>query len=144
MGPWVDGLITAGSDRDALRRVVEAFRAGGGSSKPVMLQSAICYAPTMEQALADAHDQWRHALLDASLILNLNLPSDFDHASRFTPPERLVEGLRISSDTRQFTDWLAQDIELGFDTIYLHHVGRDLERFIDVFSDRVLPRITSG
>jgi hypothetical protein len=55
----------------------------------------------------------------------------------------LVEGLRISADTQQFVDWLAQDVEIGFETIFLHHVGRDLQRFIDVFSSRVLPSFTS-
>jgi probable non-F420 flavinoid oxidoreductase len=143
MAAWVDGLITAGRDHNALRRLVEAFRAGGGNGKPVMLQSAICYAPTMEQALLAAHDQWRHALLDSSSVLNFDMPADFDEASRSTPPEKLVEGLRISADMQQFVDWLAQDVEIGFDSIYLHHVGRDLERFIDVFSSHVLPSVTS-
>jgi probable non-F420 flavinoid oxidoreductase len=139
MGGWADGLITAGTDSAALRRVIEAFRAGGGLAKPVLLQSAVCYAPTMEQALAAAHDQWRHALLDPSMILNLNMPVDFDHASESTPPERLVKGLRISSDLHQFSEWLAQDAEAGVDAVYLHHVGRELDRFIDEFGAHVLP-----
>jgi probable non-F420 flavinoid oxidoreductase len=143
MGGWVDGLITAGSSHEALRRVVQAFRGGGGQHKPTFLQSAICYAPTIEQAFQAAHDQWRHALLDRSLVLNLNLPSDFDHATEFVPAEALAKGLRISADALQFVDWIAQDIEVGFDAIYLHHVGRDLRTFIQVFGERVLPRFVA-
>jgi hypothetical protein len=31
-------------------------------------------------------------------------------------------------------------VDLGFDRIYLHHVGKEQERFLDVFGERVLPR----
>jgi hypothetical protein len=105
----------------------------------MLLQSAICYATTMESALAAAHDQWRHALLDSSMILNLAMPSDFDHASEFVPAEQLVRGLRISNEASQFVDWFATDFEIGFDAIYLHHIGRDLETFIETFAEQVLP-----
>ena len=30
---------------------------------------------------------------------------------------------------------------LGFDEIYLHHVGREQERFIDAFGEHVLPEL---
>jgi probable non-F420 flavinoid oxidoreductase len=140
MGTWADGLITAGSSHESLRRVVDAFRSSGGAKKPVLLQSAICYGATREAALAAAHDQWRHALLAPSMVLNLNMPIEFDHASEYVPAELLVNGLRISVDPNQFVDWFAGDFEIGFDAIYLHHVGRDPETFIDAFAERVLPR----
>ena len=35
----------------------------------------------------------------------------------------------------------ASSSELGFDEIYLHHVGREQERFIDAFGERVLPEL---
>ena len=31
--------------------------------------------------------------------------------------------------------------ELGFDEIYLHHVGQELDGFIDAFGEKVLPRL---
>jgi G6PDH family F420-dependent oxidoreductase len=141
MGGWTDGLITAGADHDAIERVIEAFRAGGGRGKPVLLQSAICYSKTKAEALAAAHDQWRHALADESLVLDLNMPAQFDAATMFVPAEALAKGLRISSDIGEFIDWFQADAELGFDAIYLNHVGRDIETFIRVFGDAVLPKV---
>ena len=32
-------------------------------------------------------------------------------------------------------------VELGFDEIYLHHVGQTQNRFLEVFGDRVLPQL---
>lgn len=31
---------------------------------------------------------------------------------------------------------------MGVQGIYLHHVGREQQRFIDVFGERVLPELT--
>jgi probable non-F420 flavinoid oxidoreductase len=141
MGGWTDGLITAGADPKGLQDIVNAFRAGGGGGKPVLLQSAICYARTKEQALAAAHDQWRHALVKESLVLDLNMPFEFDAATEFVPAEALTKGLRISNDISEYIDWFQADAELGFDAIYIHHVGRDLDTFIRVFADAVLPKL---
>jgi probable non-F420 flavinoid oxidoreductase len=139
MGGWTDGLITVGNDPKSLERVVSAFRAGGGSNKPVLLQSAIVYGASKEAALAAAHDQWRHAALEESMVLDLWMPAQFDAATKYVPPEALEPLLRISADVREFIDWFEADAALGFDAIYLNHVGRDLETFIDVFGEKVLP-----
>ncbi len=31
---------------------------------------------------------------------------------------------------------------MGVDALYLHHVGREQERFIEVFGEHVLPEVT--
>ncbi len=49
--------------------------------------------------------------------------------------------VRISGDTQRHIEWLRQDIELGFDHIYLHNVNRDQKRFIEDFGQRVLPAL---
>jgi probable non-F420 flavinoid oxidoreductase len=141
MGGWTDGLITAGAKHDALKEIIDAYRAGGGAGKPVYLQSAISYAATKQAALEAAHDQWRHALLDTSMVLDLSSPAQFDAATQFVPPEKLQEGLRISHEASQFIDWFQADAELGFDAVYINHVGRDLRTFIDVFAESVLPKL---
>jgi hypothetical protein len=53
----------------------------------------------------------------------------------------LTKGLRISNDISEYIDWFQADAELGFDAIYIHHVGRDLDTFIRVFADAVLPKL---
>jgi hypothetical protein len=56
-------------------------------------------------------------------------------------PSDLQGGLHIGADPDAQVRWLEEALTLGFDEIYLHHVGRDLGRFIDVFGARVLPRL---
>ena len=46
MGGWADGLITIVAEREAMRRIVDAFRRGGGEGKPVYLQAQLAFAKT--------------------------------------------------------------------------------------------------
>jgi hypothetical protein len=50
----------------------------------------------------------------------------------------------MSSDVEQHVRWLNQHIELGVDVIFLHHVGRDQERVLQVFGEQVLTRIANS
>ena len=141
MGSWADGLITAGARHDALRRIVEAFHRGGGRGKRLVLQAAVSYAPDESEALRDAFTSWRHAALGPALLADLETPAHFDEATAALTPETLLDKLRISSDLARHRGWLEEDLALGFDEIHLSHVGRDVERFIGVFGDHVLPRV---
>jgi probable non-F420 flavinoid oxidoreductase len=143
LGTWADGLITAGSSADGLRPVIEAFREGGGEAKPVFLQVALSFAKTDEEALGAAHEQWRTAALETSQLAGLELPEQFEAATASVKPADLRSKLLISSNPQVYIDWIGQLLELGFDRIYLHQVGRETREFIAVFGDRVLPHFTS-
>ena len=55
------------------------------------------------------------------------------------PPRAVRAPVRVSADLAQHRDWLAEYAALGFDDIYLHHVGQDQAAFIDAFGEHVLP-----
>ena len=139
MGGWADGLITAGANHGALRRIVDAFHRGGGRGKRLILQAAVCYGDDEAEALGDAFDSWRHAGLGATLLADLETPAHFDEATRSLTPEGLREKLRISADCARHRGWLEEDLAMGFDEVQLSHVGRSVERFIGTFGDKVLP-----
>ena len=63
----------------------------------------------------------------------------FEEAARFVRPEDLEGRVLISADAQQFVDWLAGFAELGFERIYVHHVGKEQRAFIEFFGERVLP-----
>ena len=61
---------------------------------------------------------------------------------RFTGKERYVRAkVLVSSDLGRHVQWLRELAELGFDEIALHHVGQDLDPFIDAFGEHVLPAL---
>jgi hypothetical protein len=47
----------------------------------------------------------------------------------------------VSADIGRHVTWLQQIAQLGVDTIFLHHVGKDQRRFVETFAARVLPEV---
>ncbi|MBB4912757.1 LLM class flavin-dependent oxidoreductase [Actinophytocola algeriensis] len=138
---WADGLITVNAPRDALRQILDAFRDGGGEGKPVHLQVHLSWAETDEEVRAQAMDQWRLNALPPALTEELELPEQFDAATEHVPSEALESSVLMSADPGRHAEVLASYAELGIERVYLHQVGRDQERFLDVFGDRVLPQL---
>jgi coenzyme F420-dependent glucose-6-phosphate dehydrogenase len=141
---WADGLITVNAPGDRLRDIIDAFREGGGEGKPLHLQAHVSWAPDEDRARAEALGQWRFVALPPVLSQELELPEQFDAAARHAPVEALEDAILVSAETGRHADALESYAELGFERVYLHQVGVDQERFIEVFGERVLPQFTSG
>jgi probable non-F420 flavinoid oxidoreductase len=138
---WADGLITVKQDPEALRRVIDAYRGAGGRG-PVTLQVHLSYAPTYDEALAIAHEQWRNGLVGPPDCWDLALPEEFDARVAHAAPDEVAETVLVSADPAEHLDRLTELVALGFDRIFLHHVGRDQDAFIDAFGERVVPQLT--
>lgn len=139
LGGWADALVTTGQPVPALRKIVEAFRRGGGDGKPMFLQVQLSYADTEEEAWREAHGQWRSLMAGTSVLANLRNPSEFEEVGRFIRRQDLEPHVRVSNDLARHVAWLEEDAALGFERIYLHNVSRDQDRFIDDFGAQVLP-----
>ena len=48
----------------------------------------------------------------------------------------------ISPDLYEHRANLQQFVELGFDEIHVHNVGRNQEQFIKAFGEQVIPQLT--
>jgi probable non-F420 flavinoid oxidoreductase len=141
LGGWADGLLTVGTDLPKLRRVVEAFRRGGGEGKPVHLKIDLSWAATEQEALRQAHEGWRYNVLGGDLNWDLRTPAQFEAATRFVRPEDLRETVHVSADLDQHAALLAECAAIGFESMDLHQVGGDQRAFIDVFGEQVLPQL---
>jgi probable non-F420 flavinoid oxidoreductase len=137
---WAEGLITVAQAPEALREVVEAYRAAGGTG-PTALQVHLSWAATDDEALSIASDQWRQGLVEPPLTWDLDDPRDFDRLTADASPGAVRKAVLVSADPSWHRDRLAELIDVGFDRVYLHHVGTDQRRFIDVFGERVLPEL---
>lgn len=143
VGEWADGLITVNQSPDALRRVLDAFREGGGDGKPAYLQVHVSWAPSDDEAIALAHDQWRSNVFAPPVCWDLELPAHFDEASRHVTPEHVRGSVLVSSDTSWHRDRLAEVVELGFDGVWIHHVGQHQLDFIEAFGRDVIPELST-
>lgn len=141
MGSWADGVITVHRPIEDLKKVIKAFQDNGGKGKPMYLKVQLSYAPTEEEALKGAYDQWRTNVLSPEILDDLWQVKQFDAAAQFIRPEDLKSMVHISSDLQQHRDWIQQYVDLGFERIILHNVNKEQERFIRDFGDKVLPHL---
>jgi probable non-F420 flavinoid oxidoreductase len=138
---WADALITVVQPDEQLDAVVDAFRSNGGEGKPMYLQVHLAYAPTDAEARDAAFAQWRQNTLPNSVMTELTHPEQIAAAAQHVTRHDLDAAVRISSDPGRHVEWLRGDLERGFDGLYLHEVGPEQERFVEVFGREVLPRL---
>ncbi|GAA2019566.1 TIGR03885 family FMN-dependent LLM class oxidoreductase [Pseudokineococcus marinus] len=139
-GTWADGLITVNSSDDVLREVLGAYRDAGGRG-PACLQVHVAWAPTRDEALAVAHDQWRTNVFASHVLSELAVPEQFDDVGRQVQPPGVDGPVVVEHDLGRLAERLAEMAGLGFDRLYLHHVGQDQEAWLDAAGQHVLPQL---
>ncbi|MRG58714.1 TIGR03885 family FMN-dependent LLM class oxidoreductase [Agromyces sp. CFH 90414] len=137
---WADGLITVDQDREALRRVFGAYREAGGRG-PLAVQVHLSWAPSRDEALAIAHDQWRNGLVQPPDSWELAFPEQFDARTADAAPEDLTRAVQVSANPAEHLARLLELVEAGADRVFLHHVGTEQAAFIDAFGERVVPEL---
>ena len=137
---WADGLITVGCTPDGVAPVLAAYRDAGGRG-PAYLQVHLSYASDDDTALAIAFDQWRSNVFASPVSWDLPDVAHFDEASKHVRPEDLHDGVVISSSPAEHVDRIGALVDVGFDGVFLHHVGQSQLEFIEVFGSKVLPEL---
>ncbi|MFF5078338.1 TIGR03885 family FMN-dependent LLM class oxidoreductase [Actinoplanes sp. NPDC000266] len=137
---WADGLVTVNAPEEQLRAMIAAYRDAGGTG-PVCLQVHLSWAPTQDEAERIAHDQWRSNIFAPPVCWDAETVEHFDVISENVTVEQVAKVVNISADLEEHTDLLRRYAALGFDRIYLHHVGQNLTPFIDAFGSKVLPAL---
>jgi probable non-F420 flavinoid oxidoreductase len=137
---WADGLATVAQPAEHLRRMVDAYRSAGGRG-PLIVQVHLSYAADEDAALRIAHDQWRTNVFAPPLCWDIDSVETFDEAAKHVPLEAMRDSVQVSADPDQHAAWLNDLAEIGFDEIYLHHVGQEQQEFLDVFGAKVLPQL---
>jgi len=144
VGSWADALITVQASLEQLEKVIAAFRHGGGGGKPIILQVALSWATSDEEAEAEALHQWAASALGGEVNWDLRRPQDFDRVARLVKTDDIRHSVLVSADLGQHRAWLAEYAEMGFDEIHLHQVGRRQLRFIEAFGEDVLPELKAN
>ncbi len=141
MGGWADGLLTAHKPMPELKKLVNAFRAGGGEGKPIYLQVQLGYGADEAALEAEVFHQWRTNVFPPGVKADLHQVAQFDALGEAVTIGDIKKKLLVSSSIGAHIDNLKAYADLGFERIILHNVGRNQEEFIEVFGEKVLPRL---
>ncbi|MFW5470805.1 TIGR03885 family FMN-dependent LLM class oxidoreductase [Knoellia sp. CPCC 206435] len=140
---WADGLITIVQPEEQLRRVVEAYREAGGRGE-LSLQVHLSWAEREQEAEDIAFDQWRSNVIGAPVAWDTETAEAFDAIGEQVTREAVRGAVQVSADLSEHRERLAHLASLGFDDLYLHHVGQEQEAYLDAFGEQVLPQLTSS
>ena len=137
---WADGLVTINQPIEVLRDIVSAYRDAGGRG-PLSLQVHLSWAPTAEEAEATAFDQWRSNVFTEPVNWDTETQQGFDVMAEHVDLDTVRGAVEVSHDLSWHRDRLAELAAVGFDDLYLHHVGQDQAAFIETFGAEVLPTL---
>jgi len=146
-GKYADGLITVGAPLEKISMLFGKFDDGARESgrdpesMPKVLQIHLSWAPTDEEALANAMTEWPNGGMKFPKA-DIRSPFEFEQIARLVRPEDFEGRMVISSDPDVHRANIQKYVDLGFDRIYLHNVGRNQREWIDVFAKDVLPKLS--
>lgn len=146
-GKHVDGLITVGAPLSKIEMLFGKFAAGAREagkdpdSMPKVLQLHMSWAATDEEALTNAMVEWPNGGMKFPKG-DIRSPFEFEQMAKLVRPEDFEGRMVISSDPDVHRAYIQKFVDLGFDRIYLHNVGRNQREWIEVFGRDVLPQLT--
>jgi coenzyme F420-dependent glucose-6-phosphate dehydrogenase len=147
-GRYADGLITVGAPEKKIEMIFEKCREGcreeGNDPNrfQFILQLHLSWAETDEEAMQNALTEWPNGGMKFPKQ-DIRSPLDFEQMAKLVRPEDFEGRMLISSDLEAHRREIQKFVDMGFDRIYLHNVGRNQKEWAEAFGREVLPAITS-
>jgi coenzyme F420-dependent glucose-6-phosphate dehydrogenase len=145
-GQFADGIITVGAPLEKIGGLFDKFAEGAREAgkdpdaMPRVLQLHLSWAPTDEEALTNAITEWPNGGMKFPKA-DIRSPHDFAAMAQLVRAEDFEGRMVISADPDEHRAYIQRFVDLGFDRVYLHNVGRNQREWIDVFSRDVLPKL---
>lgn len=145
-GRELDGIITPGASHEKLKMLLDKFADGARAAgknpahMPKLLQLHLSWAETDEEATQNALTEWPNGGMPFPKQ-DIRSPEDFAEIAKLVRPENFKNRMVISSDLDKHRAQIQSFIDLGFDEIHIHNVGRNQTAFIEQFGQHVIPSL---
>jgi coenzyme F420-dependent glucose-6-phosphate dehydrogenase len=145
-GKFTDGIILVGAADEKLRMLVQRFEQGAReagkdpATMPKMIQVKVSYAPTLAAATEAAVRDWPNGGM-AFPKADIRDPEDFEAMAKLVRPDNFKNRVLITPDPDEHVAYLQHFLDLGFDEVYIHNVGREQEPFIKLYGEKVIPQL---
>ncbi len=145
-GRTVDGLIIDGAPIDKIAGLFDRFDDGARevgkdpSRGTKVLRLHLSWAATTEEAMTNALVEWPNGGMRFPRS-DIRSPFEFEQLARLVRPEDFEGRMLVSADPDEHRASIQRYLDLGFDRVYLHNVGRNQREWIDVFGRLVLPKL---
>lgn len=145
-GRSADGLITMGAPVDKIAVLLARFAAGAReagkdpATMPKVVQLHLSWAATDEEAMANALLEWPNGAMRFPKS-DIRSPFEVAQIAKMVRPEDFEGRMVVSADPDRHRAEIQRYLDLGFDRVYLHNVGRNQREWIEAFGRDVLPAL---
>lgn len=145
-GKMTDGLITVGAADEKLKMLMERFEQGAADAGkdpkalPKMIQLKVSWADTEETAMEYAITDWPNGGMSFPKG-DIRNPEDFEAMAKLVRPENYKNRVLITPDLDSHVEYIQHFIDLGFDEVYIHNVGRNQADFIAQYGSHVVDKL---
>lgn len=147
-GALCDGIITVGATPEKVATILRKFEEGARSvgkdpaTMPKILQLHLSWAATDAEALTNAMVEWPNGGMKFPKQ-DIRSPFDFEQMAKLVRPQDFEGRMVISADPDVHRAEIQRYVDMGFDRIYLHNVGRNQDEWMKVFGGEVLPALVA-
>jgi coenzyme F420-dependent glucose-6-phosphate dehydrogenase len=148
-GKFADGMITVGAADEKIRMLWDKHDEGcheagkDPADAPKLLQIHVSWARTDEEAVDNAVREWPNGGMPFPKQ-DVKNPEDFAAMAKLVRPEDFRNRVLMSSDLATHIAHIQHYVDMGFDEVHVHNVGRNQAEFIEVFGREVLPELRLG
>ena len=148
-GRHADGMITVGAADEKIQMLWGKFAEGALQSgrdphtMPKLLQIHVSWAETAAVAEANAVREWPNGGMPFPKQ-DVRHPEDFANMAMLVRPEHFTNRVLISADLDEHAAHIQRFVDMGFDEVHVHNVGRNQAEFIAAFGEKVLPQLRLG
>ncbi len=142
-GRTCDGIITVGAADEKIQNLLARFEKGAKeagkdpSRMPKIIQLHVSWAQSREAALAQAVREWPNGGMNFPKA-DIRNPEDFAAMAKLVRPEHMEGRVFCSADLTEHAAHIQHFIDLGFDEVYVHNVGRNQSEFIAAYERDVV------
>ena len=150
-GQFGDGFIcTSGKAPELykdtlLPNVAAGIQASGRSPGDVemMIEMKVSFDSDGERALEDTR-HWAALALSAEEKISVEDPLEMERLADQLPAERAAKRWIVSTDPDEHVERIRPYVDMGFRHLVFHAPGPDQARFLNLYADKVLPRLRAA
>ena len=147
-GRVADGLICTSGKGEALYReqLLPAFEDGARqagrdpASLDKLIEVKVSFDTDRQRALEDTR-HWGALALSAEEKTGVEDPLEMERLADALPTERTASRWIVSTDPEEHVERIRFYADLGFTHLVFHAPGPDQRRFLDLYAERILPRL---
>jgi coenzyme F420-dependent glucose-6-phosphate dehydrogenase len=105
-----------------------------------MIQLHVSWAEDQDEAEQQAVREWPNGGMPFPKA-DIRNPEDFAAMAKQVSVENFKNRVLMSDDLDEHLEHIQHYVDLGFDEVYVHNVGRNQEEFIKTYGQRVIPKL---